>query len=89
MVKVTLKSLHGKLFYSFLKKKLPEESFDITLGELKQVLMAPTLAHTYSNLRLRVLDRIMDEFKETVCPVQFEYSIKENEIINIVIIEHN
>lgn len=85
MAKVNLKSLHGKLFYSFLKKKLPEDNFDITLEELKGVLMAPTLAHTYSNLRLRVLDRIIDEFKETECPIQFQYSVKEDEIINIVI----
>lgn len=73
------RSIYSKILYLYLQKRREEREFYITLEELKNLLMAPTLAHTYSQLRIRVLDNIIREFEEVQCPLRFKYEIIKGE----------
>lgn len=74
------KSIYAKILYLELEKRKPSTDFEISLEELKHILMVPNLAYVYSHLRLRVLDSIMKEFNEVNSPLQFSYEIiKKNE----------
>lgn len=73
------KSIYSKIFYIYLQNRMKEKEFYITLEELKNLLMAPTLAHTYSQLRIRVLDNIIKEFEEVQCPLRFKYELTKGE----------
>ncbi|WP_027634618.1 replication initiation protein [Clostridium hydrogeniformans] len=70
-------SVYGKLLFLYLKRHCRTGNTQVYLEDLKEILMAPKLAHTYSNLRLRVLDRIIVEFDEIDSPLKFQYEILE------------
>ncbi|MBU3210566.1 replication initiation protein [Clostridium algidicarnis] len=73
-------SVYAKILYLELEKRKPSTDLEISLEELKHILMVPNLAYVYSHLRLRVLDSIMKEFNEVNSPLQFSYEIvKKNE----------
>ncbi|SUY45252.1 Protein involved in initiation of plasmid replication [Clostridium putrefaciens] len=73
-------SVYAKILYLELEKRKPSTDFEISLEELKHILMVPNLAYVYSHLRLRVLDSIMKEFNEVNSPIEFSYEIvRENE----------
>ncbi|MBU5593237.1 RepB family plasmid replication initiator protein [Clostridium sp. MSJ-4] len=75
------KSVYSKIFYLELEKKKEYEDFEISLEELKYILMVPELGYIYSHLRLRVLDTIIKEFQEVNSPIQFNYEvIKKGEV---------
>ena len=73
------RSIYSKILYIYLQNRMEEKEFCITLEELKNLLMAPALAHTYSQLRIRVLDNIIREFEEVQCPLRFKYEIIKGE----------
>ena len=74
------KSVYAKILYLELEKRKPSTDFEVSLEELKHILMVPNLAYVYSHLRLRVLDSIMKEFNEINSPIEFSYEIvRENE----------
>ncbi|MEW8957329.1 hypothetical protein [Clostridium sp.] len=70
-------SVYGKLLFLYLKRHCDTGNTTIYLEDLKEILMAPKLAHTYSNLRLRVLDKILIEFDEINSPLKFQYEMLE------------
>lgn len=74
------KSVYAKILYLELEKRKPSKEFEISLEELKHILMVPSLSYVYSHLRLRVLDSIRKEFNEVNSPIEFSYEIvKKNE----------
>lgn len=73
------RSIYSKILYIYLQNRMEEKVFYITLEELKDLLMAPALAHTYSQLRIKVLDNIIREFEEVQCPLRFKYEIIKGE----------
>ncbi|WP_055669173.1 RepB family plasmid replication initiator protein [Desnuesiella massiliensis] len=73
------RSIYSKILYIYLHNRMEEKAFYITLEELKDLLMAPALAHTYSQLRIKVLDNIIREFEEVQCPLRFKYEIVKGE----------
>lgn len=78
------KSIYAKILYLELEKRKPSTDFEISLEELKHILMVPNLAYVYSHLRLRVLDSIMKEFNEVNSPLQFSYEIVRKDEKDIV-----
>ncbi|SFB25014.1 RepB family plasmid replication initiator protein [Clostridium frigidicarnis] len=71
------KSIYGKLLFFHLKPHINESEYCISLETLKNVLLAPTLSYVYSNLKIKVLDRIIQEFSSINSPILFTYEVIE------------
>lgn len=71
------KSIYGKLLFFHLKPFINESEYCVSLETLKNALLAPTLSYVYSNLKINVLDRIIEEFSSINSPILFTYEIIE------------